>query len=457
MANMAEKADLSSKIESKKAVVGVIGMGYVGAALADLVIAHGYKTIGFVTRRERVEAIINQKKKNLSATTDISKLKTCDIVLICVQTPVDENKLPDLKFLKNASEQAANNLQKGQLIIIESSIATGTTRNVVLPILEATGLVAGIDFYLSFSPERVDPGNKVFDLGAIPKVVAGLEANSLKLAVEFYSQIMQRVVPVSTLETAEMVKLFENSFRLINISFVNELAGYTKSWGIDMWEVVEAAASKPFGFMPHYPSPGIGGHCIPVDPFYLLDDARKRGMNLSMIEEAGRINDAQPVLVASRVYEILKLRNTEEKNESLASPPTMQMLQLTTSNEELVAVVGEKGGSISSSSVDKQKVLLIGLSYKPDIDDVRESASLKIWELLEKAGLEVSYHDPFVPEFKETLSTPLSETNVLNHDLVVIATNHSNIDYEELAGYNIPILDTRRVYKISKPLNVHYL
>lgn len=452
-------ANLSRKISTKTAKVGIIGMGYVGAALADIVIKQGFPTTGFVRNPDRAAKIVKQNKKHLTATTDITKLASQDIILICVQTPVDEHKLPDLTALRAASEQVRKHLQKGQLIIIESSIATGTTRNVVLPILDQNedGLRAGVDYYLSFSPERVDPGNKQFDLNQIPKVVAGFAEDDKTVAVLFYQQIMDRVVPVSTLETAELVKLFENTFRLINISLVNELATYAKSWGIDMFEVVNAASTKPFGFMPHYPSPGIGGHCIPVDPFYMYDDAKKRGITLRMIEEAGKINDSQPVKVVSRTTEILQ--------STITSTETLQAYRASKTSDTYVpqaaiAMAGVKGGKESKKAATDaaaKKVLLIGLAYKPDIDDLRESSSLKIWKLLEKQGYHVSYHDPYIPQLNGLTSKELTSENVKDHDIIIIATNHSTIDYVELASYNKPILDTRHVYNGNKPSHVFYL
>jgi UDP-N-acetyl-D-glucosamine dehydrogenase len=451
--------NISKKITSKKAKVGIIGMGYVGAALADIIIAQGFETVGIVRNPKRVARINKQKKQHLSATTDISILKEQDIILICVQTPVDENKLPDLTALKSASEQVRKYLQKDQLIIIESSIATGTTRNVVLPILDknADGLKAGVDYFLSFSPERVDPGNKQFDLNQIPKVVSGLGEADKTLSVLFYQQILDRVVPVSTLETAELVKLFENTFRLINISLVNELATYANSWGIDMFEVVNAASTKPFGFLPHYPSPGIGGHCIPVDPFYMLDDAKKRGLNLTMIETAGKINDMQPLKVVNRTKEILQ-------NESADAKTLDDYRTMATSNENTFhsyALAGQKGGKetkqVDNIKQQTKKVLLIGLSYKPDIDDIRESSSLQIWKLLEEEGYTVSYHDPHIPEFNGLYSQDLNPEVIEKHDIIVIATNHSSINYDELASYNKPILDTRHAYNDNKPPHVFYL
>lgn len=432
------------KIQTRKAKIGIIGMGYVGAALADLVTEKRFETTGFVTRQERADRINERKTTHLRATTNPSDLKKQDVILICVQTPVDESKLPDLRFLTAASEQVANNLHPGQLVIVESSIATGTTRNVVLPILMKSGLKPDVDFFLAFSPERVDPGNKDVALGQIPKVVAGLDTNSHILVKTFYEQIMEKVVPVSSLETAEMVKLFENTFRLINISLVNELAAYAKTWDIDMWEIVNAAATKPFGFMPHYPSPGIGGHCIPVDPFYLLDDAKKRGVNLELIEASGRINDAQPKKVVERTFEILERR------------PIQTTFGTDTYSELPHALMGLKGGKSTSRS--KPKILLLGLTYKPDVDDVRESPALKIWDLFLAEGCEVSYHDPLIPQYREAESKPLTHETLAAHDMIVLVTNHSSIDYDLLAKAGKKILDTRHVFaNENKPSHIYGL
>jgi UDP-N-acetyl-D-mannosaminuronate dehydrogenase len=287
-------------------------------------------------------------------------------------------------------------------------------------------------------------------LNQIPKVVSGLSEKDAKLSVLFYEQILDHVVPVSSLETAELVKLFENTFRLINISLVNELATYAKSWGIDMFEVVNAASTKPFGFMPHYPGPGIGGHCIPVDPFYMYDDAKKRGITLRMIEEAGRINDMQPIKVVARINEILQQKTLEGYR---------ALTTLTTHAAQPVGIVGEKGGLKTkyTNEHNGKKVLIIGLAYKPDIDDMRESSSLKIWQLLEKQGYVVSYHDPYIPEIKNYTSAELSLDVIQALDIIIIATNHSTIDYDTLASYKKPILDTRHVYNGNKPPHIFYL
>jgi len=432
--NVSASSELSEKITSRKATIGIVGMGYVGSALAEIVIASGYTVFGFVTNSEKAEKINNLKKKRLRATTDVALLKNCDVILVCVQTPIYKDKTPDLRFLENALKQITNNLKENQLIIIESSISVGTTRNFVLPILERSHLKAGRDFFLSFSPERVDPGNKKFPLQNIPKVVSGLDHMSQELAVLFYKKFMKKVVLVSSLETAEMVKLFENTFRLVNISLVNELMEYTKLLGIDMWEIINAAATKPFGFLPHYPGPGVGGHCIPVDPYYLLDDAKNRGITLKLLEDAAEINDQQPKKIVQRTLEILCKSNYRERFSSILY----------------------KSKNLDNGK-NAYKVLLIGISYKPDIDDVRESSALKIWKMLEEFGFSVSYHDPYVPKLNGFSSKDLYEQVIKEHDMIIITTNHSNIDYFGLLKYNKPILDTRNVYNSHGNSYVYHL
>lgn len=432
---MNHKKELLQKIKSKKAVVGIVGMGYVGRPLAELSVLAGYKTIGFVRDLKKAETINQEKTPNLSSTTQKSKLAEADIVLICVQTPVFKNKKPDLRALKQAIHEVGKHLRPGQLVVIESSIAPGTTRNVAFPILEKSRLRLGSDFFLAFSPERVDPGNSQFNLNQIPKVVSGAEENSHEAVVAFYGNIIDKVVPVSSMETAELVKIFENTFRLINISLVNQVHQYAKAIGVDMWEVVDAASTKPFGFLAHYPGPGIGGHCIPVDPYYLLEDAKKYGIDLSLIEEAGKINENQPQKVVNRAVEIItaSLKNGFKHN------------GMNGHNGFGPVVAGIKFGASHWPHNKKKKVLLIGVAYKPDIDDFRESPAIRIWEIFHKKGYKVSYHDPYVPSFNGSSSVELSEDVIKDHDLLVITTNHSKIDYQWLSKFNKPILDTRNV------------
>ena len=399
---------LLSKINDRSARVGIIGMGYVGSALSELVVKEKYDTYGFVRREAKAARINNQSIPNLKGTTDSGFLQTCDIILICVQTPIHEDKTPDLSFIEAAVQQVADNIGESQLIVVESSYAPGTTRNVALPILERTGKKAGVDFYLSFSPERVDPGNRQFSLDQIPKVVSGYDSDSLQAAYTFYSTIIKQVVPVSSMETAEMVKIFENTYRLVNISLVNEVKKYTDAVGLDMWEVVNAAATKPFGFMPHYPGPGIGGHCIPVDPFYLVDQAKKVGIDLRLVKTAGEVNDEKPSLVVDQTVEIIEKYNGKKSD---------------------------------------HKILLVGLSYKPDIDDTRESPALKIWKLFEEKNIDVMYHDPYVTEMNGERSVEITEDTVRDLDAIVITTDHTNIEYKKIAELKKPVIDTRNVYK----------
>lgn len=402
---------LLKKIKTRSAKVGIIGMGYVGSALSELVVKAGYDTIGFVRRTAKAERINEQGIKNLKGTTDATLLKTCDIVLVCVQTPIHENKKPDLSFIEAAIQQIADNIGHGQLVVVESSYAPGTTRNVALPILEKTGQKAGEDFYLSFSPERVDPGNAQFTLNQIPKVVSGIDTSSLEVSQAFYATIIDKVVPVSSMEAAELVKIFENTYRLVNISLVNEVTEYAKAVGLDMWEVIGAAATKPFGFMAHYPGPGVGGHCIPVDPFYLVDHAKSIGVKLDLVETAGRINDAKPEHVVRQTVAIIQRHNGHKKD---------------------------------------HKVLLVGLAYKPNIGDTRESPALKIWQLFEKQNVGVLFHDPYIAELNGSKSVELTDETLSEIDAIVITTNHTNIEYQKLADTKKPVIDTRNVYRNTK-------
>jgi len=399
---------LSKKLIEKNAVIGIVGIGYVGGALAKGASDAGLDVLGFTRNQIRAEAINDQKLPNFTATTDIALIATCDVICICVPTPVHEDKSPDLVPLIGSLQNTAKHMKKGTLIIIESTVAPGTTRNIALPILLLSGLKPEKDFFLSFSPERVDPGNKTYTHRNTPKVVSGLSSESTILTQEFYQNFVETVVCVSSPEVAEMSKILENTFRLVNISLSNELLNYTNKLGIDLWEVINAAATKPFGFLPHYPGPGIGGHCIPVDPFYLLDDATKRGVRLGIIEEAGTINTAQPGKVVNRTLDIIKQTNGVKKTHT---------------------------------------ALLVGLSYKEDIEDRRESPSLRIFELLQEQKVTVSYHDPYNPEYNGMSSVHLTQLNIQDLDIIVIVTPHSNIDYQALISYERPILDTKNALK----------
>ncbi len=398
---------LSEKIQKKTAVVGIIGIGYVGEALAIGAARVGFQVFGFTRTDARVKKFDAFQMPNLTATTDISYLKQCDIVCICVPTPIFEDKSPDLGPFQNALHMAVSSLRKGSLVIIESTIAPGTTRDFALPILKSTGLSED-EFFLSFSPERVDPGNKKYNLYNTPKVVSGLDHDSQVLATLFFQHLVQTVIPVSSLEVAEMSKILENTFRLVNISLMNELLDYTNKLGINLWEVIAASSTKPFGFLPHYPGPGVGGHCIPVDPYYLLEDAAKRGISLEIVQRAGDINEKQPQKVVAKTLDILKQTNGKKRTHS---------------------------------------ALLIGLSYKENIEDKRESPSIKIWELLQKENLRLAYHDPFISTWNGYSSEQLSEATLKGKDIIIITTPHSAIDYSILVSLKKPILDTRNVLK----------
>jgi UDP-N-acetyl-D-glucosamine dehydrogenase len=407
---------LSDLIKNVRAVVGVVGIGYVGDPLAQRAASAGFKVIGF-TRSDARALRVNEKKiPNYTATTDVNNLLKCDIICVCVPTPINDDKTPNLEPLQDSLVKIANNLNPGTLIIIESTVAPGTTRNIALPLLKTSGLKEEEEFFLSFSPERVDPGNEKYNLYNTPRVVSGISDSSLKLSTEFYKSFVKKVVPVSSPEAAEMSKILENTFRLVNISLINELVPYAKSLDLDIHEVVDAAATKPYGFLPHYPGPGVGGHCIPVDPYYLINDARKRGINLSIVEDAGRVNENQPVKVVEKTLEILKATN------------------------------GHK---------ETPRALLLGLSYKKNIEDYRESASLKIWKLLEEKKISVSYHDPFVASWNGHESYDISNGNIEDFDVIIIATDHGNVDYEKIANHKKPIIDTRKVISKNGHSNIY--
>lgn len=420
-------SDLEKKIASKKVVVGVLGLGYVGLPLAREFALSGVKVLGFDIDDRKVK-ILNSgrsiiknvpnevvrkmlKSGNFTATSDMSQIRKADAVLICVPTPLTENREPDMQYVEGSCRTIAKYLRKGHLISLESTTYPGTTRELMKPILEETGLKAGKDFYLAFSPEREDPGNKQYSTRTIPKVVGGLTPKCRQLAYQLYSLAIQKMVPVSSVEAAEATKILENVYRCINIAMVNELKMVFDRMGIDIWEVIRAASTKPFGYHPFYPGPGLGGHCIPIDPFYLTWKARQYGMATRFIELAGEINTGMPNYVVHKVMEALN-----ERKKSL------------------------KGS----------KVLVLGLAYKPDIDDVRESPSLELIELLKERGAKVDYNDPYVPrthkmreyDLKMT-SRPLSAAMLRGYDCVLISTNHSTYDYEWIVRHSKLVVDTR--------------
>jgi UDP-N-acetyl-D-glucosamine dehydrogenase len=419
--------------------VGVIGCGYVGLPLGLRFAEAGHRVIGFDVDRSKVEKLnrgesyiqhipaakIRQysASKHFSASSEFSKLSEMDAVIICVPTPLDERREPDLSFVRETTEAIAPNLRQGQLIVLESTTYPGTTEELVLPILERNGMKCPIahgpdaeniptDFFLAFSPEREDPGNKQYGLSQIPKVVGGTNPPSGRAAAALYAQVVSRVVPVSSTRAAEMTKLLENIFRCVNIALVNELKQLGLRMGIDIWEVIDAAATKPFGFMPFYPGPGLGGHCIPVDPYYLSWKAREYDFSTRFIELAGEINTAMPYHVVNAIAEALNSRR---------------------------------------KSLNGSRIVVLGVAYKKDVDDLRESPSLKIMELLTARGAEVDYNDPFFPQlhkmrhydYSEKRSKPLDPKSLASYDCAVIATDHTSYDYAAIVEHSQLVVDTR--------------
>ncbi|TZE83085.1 nucleotide sugar dehydrogenase [Calorimonas adulescens] len=428
--------ELLNKIQSKKAVIGVIGLGYVGLPLAVEKAKAGYKVIGFDVQREKVEKInrgINyigdivdselEKlviDKKLMATWDYSFLGEVDAVSICVPTPLDKNQQPDLSYVVNSTKSIAKYLHRGMLVVLESTTYPGTTEEVVKPILDETGLVCGVDYFLAFSPERVDPGNKKYKTKNTPKVVGGVTKECTKIAASLYRNVLEgEVFEVSSPKVAEMEKIYENTFRNINIALANEMAILCNRMGINVWEVIDAAKTKPYGFMAFYPGPGLGGHCIPIDPFYLTWKAREYDYHTRLIETSGEINNYMPEFVVERISRIL---NKFKK------------------------------------PLNGSNVLLLGVAYKKDIDDLRESPVLRIISILEKDGAVVKYNDPYIPEFKYNgkiyKSEELTSDLLSSSDIVVITTDHSKYDYESIVGTSKFVFDTRNATKnLSKYKN----
>jgi UDP-N-acetyl-D-glucosamine dehydrogenase len=418
---------LEAAIRRKTAKIGVVGLGYVGLPLIRTFVAAGFRTLGFDVDEAKVKSLqaghsyiehissdwIGRcvSEGQFTPTADMCRLAEADALLICVPTPLSLSRDPDLVYVEATAREIAPRLRPGQLIVLESTTYPGTTRDVVLPILETSGLTLGKDFFLAFSPEREDPGNPDFAAGNIPKVVGGAEPTSLKLAVELYRQGMPEVIPVSTCEVAEACKILENTYRAVNIALVNELKVLFDRMGIDVWEVIEAAKTKPFGFQAFYPGPGLGGHCIPIDPFYLTWLARCHGMTTRFIELAGEVNTGMPQYVVDRLTEALNTR----------------------------------GKAISGS-----KVCILGVAYKKDVDDARESPAFVLIELLRKRGAAIVYNDPHIPRLPRTRhhdisldSSPLTAEFLAGQDCVLIVTDHSVYDYEFIVRHAPLVVDTR--------------
>lgn len=418
--------ELVNKIESGTAKIAVIGMGYVGLPLAIEFASKNFSVTGIDIDKDRI-GLLNKGNNyifddhgqlgkavecgNLKATDDFSLIGNADCICICVPTPLDRHREPDLKYVINAAGMVANYLKKGQLVTLESTTYPGTTDEVILPILEKSGLKVGTDFHLAFSPERVDPGNQSFNVKNTPRVVGGVTSGCTQAAVALYSKIIDRVVEASSTRVAEMEKLYENIFRAVNIALVNELALLSKKMDIDIWEVIELAKTKPYGFLPFYPGPGMGGHCIPIDPFYLTWKAREYDFNTKFIELAGEINTRMP-------YEITQL---------------------------ITEALSSQGKCIKDA-----KIMILGVAYKKDIADYRESSSLKILEILMHKGADVYYNDPHIGRVPTnghfSDSSPL--TGLDKYDCVVIATDHTAYNYQRILEESVLIVDTRNALKI---------
>jgi UDP-N-acetyl-D-glucosamine dehydrogenase len=423
---------LEQAIREKSATVGVIGLGYVGLPLIRAFVAAGYRTMGFDVDRAKVDQLLAGKSyiRHIPAewiaecvgsgkfvpTADMGRLGEPDALLICVPTPLSESRDPDLTFIEQTARQIACTLRRGQLVVLESTTYPGTTREVVLPILQGGSLAAGRDFYLAFSPEREDPGNPKYSAERIPKVVGGVDAASGRLAQLLYGQAMAEVVPVSNCEIAEAAKILENTYRAVNIALVNELKVLFTRMGIDVWEVIDAARTKPFGFQAFYPGPGLGGHCIPIDPFYLTWLARRNGMTTRFIELAGEINTGMPEYVIGRIMEALN----------------------------------DRGKPLRGS-----RVAVLGVAYKKDVDDPRESPSFRLMELLLAKGAVVSYNDPYIPRLPamrhyrlpDMTSCPLVPEYLAAQDCVLIATDHAAYDYELIVRHAQLVVDSRNAAK----------
>jgi UDP-N-acetyl-D-glucosamine dehydrogenase len=415
------------KIKKRTAKIGVIGLGYVGLPLVGGFVGSGFHVSGFDTDPRKVASLARgrsyikhipskrigeiMRTKRFTPTSDFTNLKDMDCIIICVPTPLNQYREPDLTYVFDTARTISRYLRRGRLIVLESTTYPGTTDEDMRRILEQSGLRAGKDFYLAYSPEREDPGNPDFSTSSIPKVVGGYTRECLKVARTLYDAVVEQTVPVSSARAAEATKLFENIFRAVNIALVNELKMLFDRMGIDVWEVIDSASTKPFGFMPFYPGPGLGGHCIPIDPFYLTWKARQYDLHTRFIELAGEINSFMPYYVVNRIADALN----------------------------------GKGKGIKGS-----RILILGMAYKKDVDDVRESPSLKLIELLAGKGAVVDYNDPYVRrthkmrryDFKMN-SVPLTASNLKKYDCAVISTNHSAYDYEFIVRHSKLVVDTR--------------
>ena len=427
---------LSEKIASQKAIIGVIGLGYVGLPLIRAFVKAGFKTMGFDVDQTKVDklkagqsyikhidsAAIAKliREDRFEPTSDMGRLGEADCIIICVPTPLNESRDPDLSYIEGTAHSIAKTLRKGQLVVLESTTHPTTTRVNVLPVLNATGLMAGVDYYLAFSPEREDPGNPSFEAATIPKLVGGYDPVSSDLAMSMYGQAVVKAIRVSSMEIAEAAKILENTYRAVNIAMVNELKMLYDKMGIDVWEVIDAAKTKPFGFQAFYPGPGLGGHCIPIDPFYLTWLARKHGEQTRFIELAGEINTHMPHYVIERLADYL---------------------------------------NDASKPIKGSKICILGAAYKKDVDDPRESPSFELMKLLLKRGAVLSYNDPHVPSLPKMRHYPdlpamqsqeLTPEYLAAQDCVLISTDHSAYDHDFIVKHSRLVLDTRNATKNVK-------
>lgn len=416
-----------NNLEYERKKTAVIGLGFVGLPLSIMLAEKGFDVTGIdldpdkINKLQNKESYIgdvdNEKLKEavesgcFHATSDFDELKRVDAIIICVPTPLTKQDTPDLRFIESAGAEITKRLKKGQLVILESSTFPGTTKEVLLPILEESGLKAGVDFFLANSPERIDPGNKNFTVGEIPKIIGGVTENCKIQAVALYEKIYQKVVPVTSTEAAELTKLLENTFRLVNISFINELAILSDQLHVDIWEVIDAAATKPYGYTAFYPGPGIGGHCIPVDPLYLQWKLKELGLSSDFITISHQVNKQMADYIVNRTEQL----------------------------------IGPK------KSITSAKILVYGVTYKRDVADTRDSSALKILEGFIQKGADVSYHDPYIPSLKiedqVLTSTDITEGFLQNMDCILILTDHTSIPLEQILTHSMLVFDTRNVTK----------
>lgn len=431
---MSIKEELIHKIQNKTLVMGVCGLGYVGLPLAVDKAKHGFKTIGFDVQREKVDMVnagknyigdvVNAdleelvKDGRLSATTDFSFVEKVDFIAICVPTPLDKHQQPDISYVRDSTIAISKHLRRGSIVVLESTTYPGTTEELLRPILEeGSGLKCGTDFYLGFSPERIDPGNLIYKTSNTPKVVGAIGADATEVIAMVYRAILDGDVhTVSSPAVAEMEKILENTYRNVNIGLVNELAILCNRMGIDIWEVIDAAQTKPYGFQAFYPGPGLGGHCIPLDPYYLSWKAREYGFHTSMIEASMMVNDRMPEYTVERAGKILNR---------------------------------------SKKALNGSRVLVLGVAYKQDIDDYRESPAVRVIEEFKKTGAQVDYYDPFVSKYRHegqwhTGIPALTEEAVKQYDLVCITTAHTKVDYAMVTGCGVPVFDCKNVCKNIK-------